>query len=339
MPDAIAGPSMVANTVSANNASNPGVPVNILGGTASPVSTSGPNFDGNSRGSYFNSEGNLVGSVRATSIVGDISAGNGGYLGQTGIWDTGYSGTTLYGGVNETILRGGISTTFTPDDGNPTTLIGGVDKTFFPPDDSTIPALKGGAIVISTPPPPPPPDVKQVVKIDVSNNVIQPAEPCRTIPYLKLVFRPKDPNFKFERDLRRETIIPFPKPLNMTVTEFKNQFAGKIHTLDTKYMIRWKQLLPTIIESQDDTTLNFKGAENYDFRTSLLANTDLAVNYVDISEFPIYEVFKGTYTKGPTTQQDSHELQLDDVLYADLNQSTGMVQTKDPIEAGIFTGA
>jgi hypothetical protein len=133
-------------------------------------------------------------------------------------------------------------------------------------------------------------------------------------------------------------VIPFPKPQITTVTAFKSQFAGLVHTLDTKYMIRWKQVLPTIIESQDDTTLNFKGAENYDFRTSLLANTDMALSLVDISEFPIYEVFKGSYTQGPTTQQTSYELQLDDVIYADLNQSTGLVQTKDPVEAGIFTG-
>ena len=182
---------------------------------------------------------------------------------------------------------------------------------------------------------------KQAVKLEIHNTVVQPLEPCRSVPYLKLVFLPVDETVRFERDLRREVSIPVPKKQMMTVTEYKSKFDGKVHTKDPRYLLRWKQILPVLIEPQDGETVSYKSVDVYDLRSAVQLNDSITIQWLDISELPLIQVTKAEDIQGGTTEPgiQNYELYLDSVFFADIDQSTGNLVGKEPVEAGLFTGS
>jgi hypothetical protein len=181
---------------------------------------------------------------------------------------------------------------------------------------------------------------KQAVKLEIHNTVVQPLEPCRSVPYLKLVFLPVDETVRFERDLRREVSIPVPKKQMMTVAEYKSKFDGKVHTKDPRYLLRWKQILPVMVEPQDGESASYKSVDVYDLRTAVQLSDSVVIQWLDISELPLIQVTKAEDIQGGTMDSgiQNHELYLDSVFFADINQSTGSLIGKNPVEAGIFAG-
>jgi hypothetical protein len=239
-------------------------------------------------------------------------------------------GTPLFNaGIDTTVLTGGISIdSFLPD---PTGAIR-TGASSFGGGGSPFQAGANKTVVNAQ-------TTTQVVKMDISNTVVQPLEPCRSVPYLKLVFLPVDPEVKFNRDLRRETSIPVPKQQQMTVAEYKAAFDGKVHIKDLKYLLRWKQILPVVIEPQDSNAVDYKSVDVYDLRTSILINDQQLLAYIDISELPLTQITVAQDLFGGTTNEEvqDYELYLDTILFADVDQSTGHLVGKDPVDAGIFT--
>lgn len=251
---------------------------------------------------------------------------------QDGQLDTsGWSGTPLFStGISQTTLQGGITyEDYLPESQrNPLqgTISGGT--------------LFGGVTFQAPPPPPTPVITTQVVKADIRNTVVQPIEPCRSIPYLKLVFLPVDEDVRFRRDLRRETSIPVPRPQDMTVAEFVDIFTGHVHIKDPKYLLRWKQVLPVVIEPQDSESVDYKSVDIYDLRTAILLDDDSILEDLDISQLPLTQITKAEDQQGGTLdpELEDYELYLDTVIFADVDVATGKLIAKDPVEAGIFTG-
>ncbi len=229
-----------------------------------------------------------------------------------------YEGTPLFQtGIDTTVLQGQVDNT------DSTPLQGQVDKTGPAPAPST------------------PIDARQVVKVDIRNTVVQPLEPCLSSPYLQLTFRPTDPTAKFERSLQRQTSIPFPKPQQITETEFKAQFDGKCHLADMKYLLRWKLVLPVIIQPQDPDSVSYTSVVVYDLRTAFLVNDPTMIDKINFSQIPLTQVSEAHDTTGGTTSDDfqDYELELDQIVFVDVEQSTGRLIGKNPVDAGIFTGA
>lgn len=187
---------------------------------------------------------------------------------------------------------------------------------------------------------PPPIITTQVVKADIRTNVVQPIEPCRSIPYLKLIFLPVDEDVRMNRELRRETSIPVPVPQAMTITDFKAIFAGHVHIKDTKYLLRWKQVLPVVVEPQDSGSVDYKSVDIYDLRTSILLDDDSILSALDFSQLPLIQVTAAQDIIGGTLdpELEDYELYLDDVIFADVEVSTGRLIAKNPVEVGLFTG-
>lgn len=280
------------------------------------------------------------------SDSGDVSAANFSDTGQTvltgyvqtystGAGDEGVSagtdgsasGSPLFStGINKTVLSAG--TTFEEEPSDPRVFQAS--------------ASSGGITgqISASPPTPAPVFTTQVVNAEIRNTVVQPIEPCRSIPYLKLVFLPVDTDVRFRRDLRREASVPVPKKLQMTVDEFKAIFDGHVHIKDTKYLLRWKQILPVVIEPQDSNSVDYKSVDIYDLRTSILLNDPLLVDRLNFSQLPLVQVTKAEDIQGGTLDPgiENFELYLDDVIFADVDQATGKLIAKDVVEAGIFTG-
>lgn len=249
---------------------------------------------------------------------------------QDGVMDTsGWSGSPLFSiGIDKPVLQGGIDYSDYLPPGNQTFQIG-----------ISSGGLVGG-ITVQASPPPAPVITTQIVKADIRNTVVQPIEPCRSIPYLKLVFIPVDTDVRFRRDLRREVSIPVPKPLNMTIADFTDLFAGHVHIKDPKYLLRWKQVLPVVVEPQDSGSVDYKSVDIYDLRTSILLDDDSLLEELDFSQLPLIQVTKAEDIQGGVLdpELDDYELYLDNVIFADVDQATGKLIAKDAVEAGIFTG-
>lgn len=249
----------------------------------------------------------------------------------------GWGGSPLFQtGIDTTVLQGGIDyTDVLPND----VLQAGIEKsslagkTFQIPTGGSFNPTKLNAGVSSQPV-----VTTQVVKADIRNTVVQPLEPCRSAPYLKLVFLPVDTDVRFRRDLRREAAVPFPSPQQKTISEFVANFAGKVHTKDARYLLRWLQVLPVVVQPQDSGSVSYKSVDTYDISTSILLNDSGLVSLLDFSQLPLTQVTKAEDIQGGTTNPElqDYELYLDDVIYADLDQATGKLTSKDPVEAGLF---
>lgn len=250
----------------------------------------------------------------------------------SGYSDGWYDGSPiLQGGVDQTVLQGDIPyNQYFPYD---TPLLHGSIQIHATSGGLSPASFQQGGAQKSQP-------INQVVKLDINNTVVQPLEPCRSSPYLKLVFLPTDPAVKFKRELRRETSIPFPKPQLQTVQEFKDQFDGMVSTKSDRYTLRWQQVLPVVIEPQDSNSINYKSADKFDLVTAIPLSDENALSYLDISQLPLTQISKTTDIKGGTTDPDiqDYPLELHYVHFVDVDQSTGTLITKDPTEAGIFTG-
>lgn len=283
----------------------------------------------------------------AISDSGDVSSANLSSTGGTVL--TGYA-STFSDGVSDSGLSSGVLDS-SGWAGSPlfqtgvdtTTLTGGIDATDFLPSNSPLQGqvssggLSGG---VAASPAPAPVITTQIVKADIRNTVVQPIEPCRSIPYLKLVFLPVDTDVRFRRDLRREVSIPVPQPQAMTLAAFIAQFDGHVHIKDTKYLLRWKQILPVIIQPQDTGSVDYQSVDVYDLRTSILLDDDSLISALDFSQLPLTQVTQATDVIGGVLDPDltDYELYLDNVVFADVDQSTGRLIAKDPVEAGLFTG-
>lgn len=233
-----------------------------------------------------------------------------------------FNGSPLFTtGIDTTVLQGGVSTTQTP------LLQGEVGAG----------GITGG---VTASPSPAPIFTTQAVKVDIRNTVVQPLEPCASAPYLQLTFRPVNSMVKFDRTLQRQTSIPFPKPYVMTVTDFKALFTGKVHLADPKYLIRWKQVLPVTIQPQDSGSLPYTSIVLYDIRTALLTNDEGLFTTMDDSYLPLTQISKAEDVEGGILNPDfqDYELELDQIVFVDIETSTGRLIGKDPVDAGIFTG-
>ena len=220
-----------------------------------------------------------------------------------------------------------------PENIEPRVIYGGVSQDNYP-----LSASRGvpGVPQLETPQSQQKVFTNQIVHLDIRNTIVQPLEPCRSVPYLKLTFRPVEYEFKHIRELKREVAIPVPKKILSNISDYRKAFEGKVHTNDNKYLLRWKLVLPVQIIPQDIETLPYKSVDVYDFRTSIQLNDPILLKLLDISQLPLVQITVARDVVGGTLLTTDYELELDQIIYADIDQSSGKLITKDPVEAGIF---
>src|SRR5271157_1364682 len=282
-------------------------------------------------GSYNVSGGNmLVGSVGTQQYnpgsdtsgpIGDLSSGSldvGSALGN-GILDVGLSllGSIFGGSNNSNPLQANVS--------EPQPLQGSVSDNSF-----NIRASQQAPSMVTT----------QVIKTDIRTTIVQPLQPCRSVPYLKLVFLPVNPDIRNQRELRREVSIPVPFSQTITMAAYMALFEGAVTTKATKYLLRWTQVKPVIIEPQDTGSTSFKSTDIFDLRTSINLLNPSLISSLNISKLPLVQVTQAIDIQGGTLDPSFVDvpLYMDFITYADLNTATGQLIAKDPVDAGIFIG-
>lgn len=249
----------------------------------------------------------------------------------------------LKGGISQDFLSTGIDQSALQGIVNDIApLVGGVQET--QPATGQTSDMGGGALTggVSTGGTSQPVNATQAVQLKIHSTVVQPLQPCQNVPLLKLVFVPVDPHTEFERSLRREMSIPAPKKQQMTLTQFMNQFNDIIHTGDPAYIFNWYQILPVLIAPQDTGSVTYTSSNIYSFSDRIYSSSDQIIDIIgSISQITLQKVNKAVDILGGTTDPNyqSIALTLQKPLFFDVNQATGQLIGKDPVAAGIFTGA